>query len=91
MSEPLLASRELMTRPLGSMVSPDPESLPLGTNPSFEFHYFDISCAANGRLQMPDTSITYAEAPSRARRIVKNGDVLMSKGYYLDLSDPHRL
>lgn len=78
MSEPLLASRELMTRPLGSMVSIDPESLPLGTIPSFEFHYFDISCVANGRLQMPDMSITYAEAPSRARRIVKNGDVLMS-------------
>jgi type I restriction enzyme S subunit len=78
MSEPLLVDRELMTRPLGSMVSIDPESLPLGTNPSFEFHYFDISCTANGRLQMPDTSITYAEAPSRARRIVKNGDVLMS-------------
>jgi type I restriction enzyme, S subunit len=78
MSEPLLASRELMTRPLGSMVSIDPESLPLGTIPSFEFHYFDISCVANGRLQMPDMSIAYAEAPSRARRIVKNGDVLMS-------------
>lgn len=78
MSKPLLAGRELLTRPLGLMVSIDPESLPLGTNPSFEFHYFDISCAANGRLQIPDTSITYAEAPSRARRIVKNSDVLMS-------------
>ena len=78
MSKPLLAGRELLTRPLGSMVSIDSESLPLGTNPSFEFHYFDISCAANGRLQIPDTSITYAEAPSRARRIVRNGDVLMS-------------
>ncbi len=78
MSKPLLTSRELLTRPLGSMVSIDPESLPLGTNPSFEFHYFDISCAANGRLQIPATSITYAEAPSRARRIVRNGDVLMS-------------
>jgi|CXWL01.1.fsa_nt_gi type I restriction enzyme S subunit len=78
MSEPLLANRELMTCPLGSMVSIDPESLPLGTNPGFEFHYVDISCAANGRLQIPDTSITYTEAPSRARRIVKNGDVLMS-------------
>ena len=78
MSESLLVGRELRTRPLGSMVSIDPESLPLGTKPSFEFHYFDISCAASGRLQMPDMSIAYAEAPSRARRIVKNGDVLMS-------------
>lgn len=78
MSEPRLNNRELMTCPLDSMVSIDPESLPLGTNAGFEFHYLDISCAANGRLQIPDTSITYAEAPSRARRIVKNGDVLMS-------------
>lgn len=78
MSEPLLTNRKLMTCSLDSMVSIDPESLPLGTNPCFEFYYVDISCAGNGRLQIPDTSTTYAEAPSRARRIVKNGDVLLS-------------
>ena len=78
MSERLLFSREVMACPLGSMVSMDPESLPLGTNSKFEFHYIDISCAANGRLQVPTVSITYAQAPSRARRIVRNGDVLMS-------------
>lgn len=78
MSEPLLHGCEVGTRPLGSMVSIDPESLPLGTNPRFEFHYIDISCATNGRLQVPSTSTSYAQAPSRARRIIKNGDVLMS-------------
>lgn len=71
-------SDKLTTHPLVSMVSIDPESLPVGTNYDYQFHYFDISSAANGRLQMPDVPTKYSEAPSRARRIVKNGDVLMS-------------
>ncbi|HBG20436.1 MAG TPA: hypothetical protein DDY32_14515 [Desulfobulbaceae bacterium] len=66
------------TCPLSSMVSIDPESLPFGTSDDFQFYYFDISSAANGRLQQPDMLTTYAEAPSRARRILRNGDVLMS-------------
>ena len=78
MSDPIFTKYEFMSCPLGSMVSIDPETVSPGTNPSFEFRYVDISCVANGRLQLPDTPTTYAEAPSRARRIVKSGDVLMS-------------
>lgn len=69
---------DIATCSLNSLVAIDPESLPLGTDYSFQFFYFDISSASNGRLQIPATPTTYAEAPSRARRVVKNGDVLMS-------------
>ncbi|MBE0597459.1 MAG: restriction endonuclease subunit S [Desulfuromonadales bacterium] len=65
-------------RALGSMVVVDPESLPFGTKPDFAFHYIDISAATNGRLSIPDAPIEYRDAPSRARRVIKTGDVLMS-------------
>jgi type I restriction enzyme S subunit len=93
-NDSLLTGDEMITRPLSSMVLIDPESLPLGTHYDFQFHYFDISSVANGRLQIPDLPTNYAEAPSRARRVVKNGDVLMStvrpnlKAFaYCDLSE----
>jgi type I restriction enzyme, S subunit len=65
-------------RPLESLVTIDPESLPLGTNPHFAFHYLDISAAANGRLTLPSETIEYRAAPSRARRVIRSGDVLMA-------------
>ena len=63
---------------LDSLVQVDPESLPLGTAPNYEFRYIDIASISGGRLRVPDLPITYKEAPSRARRKLKNGDVLMS-------------
>lgn len=78
MSEATAAIRPPGKRALGSMVLVDPESLPFGTNPAFNFHYIDISAATNGRLSIPDAPIEYRDAPSRARRVIKTGDVLMS-------------
>jgi len=65
-------------QPLGSLVNVDPESLPLGTAPGYRFRYIDIASATNGKLLLPDDTIEYRDAPSRARRVVRNGDVLMS-------------
>ncbi len=66
------------TRALESLVALDPESLPAGTDPRLSFRYIDISAAANGRLTLPNDAIEYRDAPSRARRVLRNGDVLMA-------------
>jgi len=71
-------SSSQVTRPLGSMVLLDPETLPAGTRADFSFRYLDITSASGGRLKIPDEEMQYRDAPSRARRIVRNNDVLMS-------------
>ena len=66
------------TVPLEKLATVDPESLPGSGNPRFRFKYIDISAAADGRLTIPSESMELSEAPSRARRILKSGDVIMS-------------
>lgn len=60
------------------MVQIDPESLPQGTPASYTFRYIDITSVAGGRLRLPDEETQYRNAPSRARRIVRDRDVIMS-------------
>ena len=64
--------------PLSDLVEIDPEALPLTTDPNFTFQYIDISSASNGRLSLEGPPVQFADAPSRARRVVRDGDVLMS-------------
>lgn len=78
MSERTFEGNTINTLSLASMVLIDPESLPLGTQPDFTFRYIDIASVVNGRLFPPDAEIEYRLAPSRARRVIRNGDVLMS-------------
>ena len=63
---------------LSALALVDPETLPSGTAPDFTFKYLDITSASDGRLRLPRTEIEYRAAPSRARRVVRTGDVLMS-------------
>ncbi|NUN99948.1 MAG: restriction endonuclease subunit S [Saprospiraceae bacterium] len=54
------------------------ESLPESTAPDSEISYIDIgNVDSNGIIDMP-TVYRFADAPSRARRVVKNGDVIIS-------------
>lgn len=78
MSKLLPRPSKVVKRLLGTMVLIDPESLPSGTPGDHRFHYIDIASAANGRLSISSAPIEYRDAPSRARRVVKSGDVLMS-------------
>ena len=78
MSDDSSQAKNIGTRPLDSVVQIDPESLPFGTPEDFTFRYIDIASAANGRLRPPDAEIEYRDAPSRARRVIRHGDVLMS-------------
>ena len=48
------------------------------TPPDFEFRYVDISCVGRGALVVEPTGVTFEAAPSRARRLVRRGDTIIS-------------
>ncbi len=56
----------------------DPESLTDNTDPSHSFKYIDLGSVKEGKIRIPAEEIQFHEAPSRARKIVKNSDILMS-------------
>lgn len=53
------------------------ESLSENFNEDFEINYIDIGSVTTGNINKFETMM-YSSAPSRARRIVKNGDILIS-------------
>jgi restriction endonuclease S subunit len=53
-------------------------SLPNSTAPDYEFFYVDLSAVKEGSVDFPSTRTRFGEAPSRARRIVVSGDVIMA-------------
>ena len=52
--------------------------LPETTAPDFEFRYVEIGAVETGKLVAEPCLIRFAAAPSRARRIVKGGDTIIS-------------
>ena len=48
------------------------------TDPAFKFFYLDISSVGKGNITPPASKILFKDAPSRARRIVRKNDILMS-------------
>lgn len=65
-------------RNLDEVAHLDVEILAALTPKDFEFYYLDISAASECHLNFPPTKIQFREAPSRARKVVHSGDVLMS-------------
>lgn len=63
---------------LKEMADVDKESLNPNTSPHFSFRYIDIASISKGNLKKPNECIKFSDAPSRARRKVNCGDVLMS-------------
>lgn len=53
-------------------------SLTNDTTKNYEFYYYDISSVNKGKISHPQKKIKYVNAPSRAKRIFKKNDVLMS-------------
>ena len=53
-------------------------TLPETTDPDLEFRYIEISAVNSGDLVEPPAVIRFSAAPSRARRIVKGGDTIVS-------------
>ena len=65
-------------RPLKYWVGINETVLAETTNPDFQFHYLEIGAVGTGVLIEEPNKIRFATAPSRARRIVKNGDTIVS-------------
>ena len=63
---------------LDSRCTIHPETLGTSTPMDFEFRYLDISAVTKGRIDWSATRICkFADAPSRARRRLRSGDVLL--------------
>lgn len=68
----------MMEVPLKHVAHVNCHSLTQGTDPEFRFLYCDVSSVENGNLTFPESEIAFADAPSRARRVAKEQDVVMS-------------
>jgi type I restriction enzyme S subunit len=56
----------------------NPETLPSTTSPDFSFRYIDIGSVGRGTIDWDAVqTLRFADAPSRARRVVRPGDVLL--------------
>ena len=53
-------------------------TLPENTNPDYTFDYLDIGSVGTGRLTAKPEKIRFGASPSRARRIVRSGDTIVS-------------
>ena len=53
-------------------------TLPEDTDPDYTFDYLDIGSVGTGRLVAPPQRIRFGDSPSRARRVVRQGDTIVS-------------
>ena len=65
-------------RPLKYLAIPNAESLPDHHPPDEEIRYIDIGSVSRGGLVEEPEILRFGDAPSRARRILRSGDVLVS-------------
>lgn len=63
---------------LENLVFVDKEQLSNSTDGEYSFYYVDIGSVSTNNIQFPDTPITFRGSPSRARKILHDGDVLMA-------------
>ena len=64
--------------PLKFVCSMDPEKLSESTDPSYELLYIDISSVSLEEGIKETQLLSFEEAPSRARKLVQNGDTIIS-------------
>ncbi len=65
-------------RPLKRWVTINRETLSGKEDPDYEFRYIDIGSVGEGSLTGSPRHMRFANAPSRARRVVRAGDTLIS-------------
>jgi len=56
----------------------NPVTLPESTPNDYSFRYVDLSMVKEGAVAFPPEQIRFRDAPSRARRVVSEGDITMS-------------
>ena len=66
------------TVPLKHAVNINPEVLPDSTPPGTVLSYVDIAALENGVAELAPTEVTFEAAPSRARRVLRDGDTILS-------------
>lgn len=66
------------TVPLGRVVELNARTLPETTDPDFEFRYVDIGSVGRGTLVEEPQTLTFEKSPSRARRVLRPGDTIVS-------------
>jgi type I restriction enzyme, S subunit len=64
--------------PIRHVASLNPEVLPEDLDPETPITYVDIGAVGSGELTSQPDQITFGNAPSRARRVVHAGDVIIS-------------
>ena len=67
-----------VTLPLKRWVKMNRSVLPESTPPGYEFRYLDIGSVGTGVLTVRPQHLRFAAAPSRARRVVRDGDTIVS-------------
>lgn len=65
-------------KPLKRWVRLNARTLGEKTDPEFEFRYIDIGSVQTGRLVKELERIRFENAPSRARRVLRHGDTIIS-------------
>ncbi|MCL6505470.1 MAG: restriction endonuclease subunit S [Bryobacteraceae bacterium] len=65
-------------KPLKRWVRVNARTLSQKTSPDFEFRYVDIGSVQTGRLVKEPERIRFEVAPSRARRVLRRGDTIIS-------------
>ena len=79
---------------IGDVSAVNGSSLTNSTEPTYEFHYIDLSAVKEGHVEIPTEKISFSTSPSRARRTLETSDVLMAtvrpnlKGFGLVNFDP---
>lgn len=64
--------------PVKHLASLNRSTLPEDTAADYEFAYVDIGSVTTGEMSIPEKTIAFSEAPSRARRLARPGDVVIS-------------
>jgi type I restriction enzyme S subunit len=60
------------------LVQINERTLPETTDPALEFRYIDIGAVGRGMLIEEPALMSFADAPTRARRLVRTGDTIIS-------------
>ena len=68
---------EWEAKQISELAEVDPENLPSSTDQGFRFNYISLENVVAGRL-VGYSRESYGTAPSRARRVLRKGDILMS-------------
>jgi type I restriction enzyme S subunit len=67
-----------LVKPLKRWAAMNARVLPESTDPDYEFSYIDIGAVGTGFLLEQPARIRFGNSPSRARRILRGGDTIIS-------------